>query len=575
MSQSFFGRARSSSFLLGAALACTTLSFGGPARSAEPQFDLIIANGHVVDGTGSPWYSGDVGIRDGRIAAIGKLAKATAKQRIDAAGKVVAPGFIDMLGQSEFTILVEPRLPSKIYQGITTEITGEGNSAGPLSGHARLESAEALEHYGLKADWQTLGEYFARLERQGMGINLASYVGATTLREVVIGADNRAATPAELEHMRALVREAMEQGAMGVSTSLEYAPAPYASTEELIALASEAAPYGGIYATHMRSEGDGMVAALDETFRIAREAHIPAEIWHLKVAGKKNWGHMPDVIKRIEAARAAGLDIAADTYAYTAWFNDMSAFVPPWAHDGGNEKMIARLKDSVTRARIVKDIKTPSDTWDNEWDEVAGPESILIGVVKNPALHSLQGQTIAAIAKARGKDPIETLLDILVEDNGFTGCAVFGMQEDDVALALVQPWVSVNNDSSGASPEGILGQEHPHPRAYGTFPRILRKYVREEHRLTIEDAIRKFSALPAQRMRLVDRGVLKRGMWADVVVFDAATIADRSTFSSPNELASGMQWVLVNGVAVIADGKMTGAKPGKVLRGPGYKPPST
>ncbi len=555
------------SLLAGAPLLICT-----PAVGADAQFDLIIANGHVVDGTGSPWYSGDVGIRDGRIAAIGKLAKAKAKQRIDAAGKVVAPGFIDMLGQSEFTILVEPRLPSKIYQGITTEITGEGNSAAPLTGHARLESAEALEHYGLKADWQSLGEYFARLERQGMGINLASYVGATTLREVVIGADNRPPTAAELVQMRALVREAMEQGAVGVSTSLEYAPAPYASTEELIALASEAAPYGGIYATHMRSEGDGMVAALDETFRIAREAHIPAEIWHLKVAGKRNWGRMPDVIKRIEAARAAGLDITADTYAYTAWFNDMSAFVPPWAHDGGNEKMIARLKDPATRARIVADIKTPSDTWDNEWDEVAGPESILVGVVKNPALLSLQGQTIAAIAKARGKDPIETLLDILVEDNGFTGCAVFGMQEDDVALALVQPWVSVNNDSAGASPEGILGQEHPHPRAYGTFPRILRKYVREEHRLTLEDAIRKFSALPAQRMRLVDRGVLKRGMWADVVVFDPATIADRSTFSSPNELASGMQWVLVNGVAVIADGKMTGAKPGRVLRGPGYKP---
>ena len=570
MSQSLVGRARSSAVLI---LALAPLLICAPAVGAEAQFDLIIANGHVVDGTGSPWYSGDVGIRDGRVAAIGKLAKAKAKQRIDAAGKVVAPGFIDMLGQSEFTILVEPRLPSKIYQGITTEITGEGNSAAPLTGHARLESAEALQHYGLKADWQSLGEYFARLERQGMGINLASYVGATTLREVVIGADNRPPTAAELVQMRALVREAMEQGAVGVSTSLEYAPAPYASTEELIALASEAAPYGGIYATHMRSEGDGIVAALDETFRIAREAHIPAEIWHLKVAGKKNWGHMPDVIKRIEAARAAGLDITADTYAYTAWFNDMSAFVPPWAHDGGNEKMIARLKDPATRARIVADIKTPSDTWDNEWDEVAGPESILIGVVKNPALLSLQGQTIAAIAKARGKDPIETLLDILVEDNGFTGCAVFGMQEDDVALALVQPWVSVNNDSAGASPEGILGQEHPHPRAYGTFPRVLRKYVREEHRLTLEDAIRKFSALPAQRMRLVDRGVLKRGMWADVVVFDPATIADRSTFSSPNQLASGMQWVLVNGVAVIAEGKMTGAKPGKVLRGSGYKPP--
>jgi dihydroorotase/N-acyl-D-amino-acid deacylase len=372
--------------------------------------------------------------------------------------------------------------------------------------------------------------------------------------------------------MRALVREAMEQGAVGVSTSLEYAPAPYAGTEELIALASEAAPYGGIYATHMRSEGDGMPAALDETFRIAREAHIPVEIWHLKVAGKKNWGRMPDVIKRIEAARAGGLDITADTYAYTAWFNDMSAFVPPWAHDGGNEKMVERLKDPVTRARIIKDIETPSTAWDNEWDEVSGPESILVGVVKNPALRPLQGQTIAAIAKSRGKPPIETLLDILVEDHGFTGCAVFGMQEDDVSLALVQPWTSINNDSSGTSPEGILGAEHPHPRAYGTFPRILRKYVREEHRLTLEDAIRKFSALPAQRLRLTDRGVLKRGLWADVVVFDPATIADRSTFSSPNELAVGMQWVLVNGVPVIAEGKMTGAKPGQVLRGPGYRP---
>jgi N-acyl-D-amino-acid deacylase len=543
------------------------------ALGEEAPFDLIIANGHIIDGTGSPWYSGDVGIRGGRIAAIGNLAGAAAKRRIDAAGDVVAPGFLDMLGQSEFTILVDPRLPSKIYQGITTEITGEGNSAGPMTGQARVEAAQTLEHYGLKADWQSLGEYFARLERQGMGINLASYVGATTVREIVIGDENRPPTAAELARMQALVREAMEQGAVGVSTALEYAPAPYASTEELIALASAAAPYGGIYATHMRSEGDGLYAALDETFRIAREAHISTEIWHLKVAGKRNWGHMPDVIKRIEAARASGLDISANTYAYTAWFNDMSAFVPPWAHDGGNGKMLERLKDPATRARIVNDIKTPSGTWDNEWDEVPGPESILVGVVKNPALLSLQGQTIAAIAKSRGKDPIDTLLDILVEDNGFTQCAVFGMQEDDVALALVQPWVSIDNDSSGTSPQGVLGEEHPHPRAYGTFPRILRKYVREEHRLRLEDAIRKFSALPAQRMRLTDRGVLKRGLWADVVVFDPATIADRSTFSAPNQPAVGMRWVLVNGVPVIADGQMTGAKPGQVLRGPGYKAP--
>src|SRR5450432_2535724 len=436
----------------------------GAAPGAQPPFDIVIVNGHVVDGTGSPWYSADVGIRGGRIAAIGNLHGAAAKQRIDAAGKVVAPGFIDMLGQSEFTILVDPRLPSKIFQGITTEITGEGGSAAPMTGHARVEAGPTLEHYGLTADWQTLGEYFARLERQGIGINLASYVGATTIREVVIGGANRPPTAAELERMRALVREAMVQGAVGVSTSLEYAPAPYAGTDELIAMASEAALYGGIYATHMRSEGDGMVAALEETFRIAREAHIPAEIWHLKVAGKKNWGHMADVVKRIDAARASGLDITADTYAYTAWFNDMSAFVPPWAHDGGNEKMVERLKDPATRARIVKDIKTPSDAWDNEWDEVPGPESIQVGVVKNPALRPLQGQTIAAIAKSRGKDPLETLLDILVEDNGFTGCAVFGMQEDDVALALLQPWVSVNNDSSGTSPEGVLGAEHPHPR---------------------------------------------------------------------------------------------------------------
>jgi N-acyl-D-amino-acid deacylase len=554
------------------AVALMSVALAASADSAEPTFDLIIAGGHVVDGTGSPWYTADVGIREGRIAAIGQLGNAAARQRIDAAGLVVAPGFIDMLGQSEFTILVDPRLPSKIYQGITTEITGEGTSPAPMTGHARDEAGQALEHYGLKADWQSLGEYFSRLEHSGLGINLASYVGATMVRKAVIGGADRPPTAAELVRMRALVREAMRDGAVGVSTSLEYAPAMYASTEELIALASEAAPYGGIYATHMRSEGDGMVAALEETFRIAREARIPAEIWHLKVAGRKNWGQMPDVIKRIEAARAGGLDITADTYAYTAWFNEMSAFVPPWVHDGGNEKMVARLKDPTARARMRKDMETPSAAWDNEWDEVPGPESILVGVVKNPALRSLQGQTIAAIAKSRAKDPLETLLDILAEDDGFTECAVFGMKEDDVALALVQPWTSINNDSSGTSPEGILGQEHPHPRAYGTFPRILRKYVREEHRLSLEEAIRKFSALPAQRMRLTDRGVLKRGLWADVVVFDPKTIADRSTFSDPNELAVGMRWVLVNGVPVIAGGQMTGAKPGHVLRGPGYQP---
>lgn len=557
-----------------AATAAPTME--SPTRAPAPthplvSFDLIIANGHVIDGSGSPWYAADIGIIAGRIEAIGKLSGATAKKRIDAAGKIVAPGFIDMLGQSEFSILVDPRVPSKIYQGITTEITGEGSSAAPLLGHARDEAQQDLEHYGLKGDWTTLGEYFARLERQGIGINLASYVGATTIREVVIGGANRAPSAAELVRMQTLVQEAMHDGAMGVSTSLEYAPAPYASTEELIALASEAARFGGLYSTHMRSEGDGIDAALDETFRIAREAHIPVEIWHLKVAGKNNWGRMPAVIKRIEAARASGLDIAADTYAYTAWFNTMSAFVPPWVHDGGTAKMIERLKDPKTRVRIHREMQTPSTTWDNEWSEIPGPEAILIGVVKNPKLLPLQGQTLAAIASARHADPIDTLLDILIEDTGFTGCAVFGMREDDVTLALTQPWVSVNNDSSGTSPEGRLGKEHPHPRAYGTFPRILKKYVREEHRLSLEEAIRKFTALPAARMRIADRGLIKQGLWADLVIFDADTIADRSTFSEPNQLASGMNWVLVNGEPVIADGQMTGVRPGQVLRGPGYR----
>ena len=544
--------------------------FAAAAHAVQP-FDIVIANGHVVDGTGSPWYAADVGIREGRIAAIGRLADAPTKRRIDAAGRIVAPGFIDMLGQSELTILVDPRLPSKVYQGITTEITGEGDSPAPLEGFYRRERQPTFDHLGITPDWTDFAGYFARLERQGIGINLASYVGATTVRAIVIGGDNRPPSDAELARMRSLVREAMRQGAVGVSTSLEYAPAPYASTEELIALASEAAPFGGIYATHMRSEGDGIVAALDETFRIGREARIPVEIWHLKVAGRQNWGKMPDVVARINAARAAGVDVAADTYAYPAWFNEMSAFVPPWAHVGGKAALVARLKDPAQRARIREDMRTPSTAWDNEWSEIDGPEAVLIGVVKNPALHVLQGKTIKEIAAARGTDPMDTLLDILVEDNGETECAVFGMNEADIRLALQQPWTSVNNDSSGTSTEGVLGAEHPHPRAYGTFPRILRKYVREEHALTLEDAIRKFSALPAARMRLADRGVLKRGMWADVVVFDPDTVADRSTFEAPNQLATGMQWVLVNGVPVVDDGRLSGARPGKVLRGPGYQ----
>ena len=537
---------------------------------AQP-FDLIIRNGHIIDGTGSPWYSGDLGIRDGRIAAIGNLTQAGAARTIDAAGRVVAPGFIDMLGQSEVSILVDPRVPSKIYQGITTEITGEGSSIAPQNQMTLAGDADEYQHYGLHPDWTTFAQYFARLGKQGIGINLASYVGATQIRRVVIGDADRAPTPAELEQMKALVREAMEQGARGVSTSLEYAPAPYASTEELIALAAESAKYGGIYATHMRNEGEGIMDALNETARIAQEAHTPVEIWHLKVAGKRMWGRMPDVVSFIERARASGLDVSADTYAYTAWNNTFSAFIPPWAHDGGDEKLIERLKDPATRARIRKDMETPTTTWDNEWQEIPGPEAILISSVLNPALQPLLGKRVSEIAALWHKDPIDTICDILIQDHAATSVSVFGMDESDVELALKQPWVSVDNDSGGTSPDGILGQDHPHPRAYGTFPRVLAKFVREEHLLTLPDAIRKFSALPAQRMRITDRGVLKQGMWADVVVFDPEKVHDVATYENPNQLSVGMDFVLVNGKPVIDDAKMTGVLPGMVLRGPGYR----
>ena len=542
------------------------------ALAADSSFDLVILNGQIIDGTGSPWYSGDVGIRAGRIAAIGNLAAAPRLRTLDARGKVVAPGFIDMLGQSETTILVDSRLPSKIYQGITTEITGEGGSAAPLNDAIIASDRPAYEHYKINPDWRTFHEFFARLEKQGMGINFASYVGATQVRRMVLGDADVQPTPDQLEKMKSLVRDAMRDGAVGVSTSLEYAPAPYAKTDEIIALASAAAPFGGIYATHMRSEGDAIIESIDETVRIGREAHIPVEIWHFKVAGKANFGRMPEAIARVNKARAEGSDITADTYGYTAWSNSLSAFVPPWAHDGGDSKLIERLKDPATRARIRKNMQTPSKDWDNEWDEITGPQDVMITVVQNPALKQFQGKRLTEIAAAMKKDPMDALFDLLVQDKAYTECAVFGMSEPDVVLALQQPWVSVDNDSSGTSPEGILGEEHPHPRAYGTFPRILRKYVREEKKLTLEDAIRKFSALPAQRMRLTDRGVLKQGMWADIVIFDPETVTDVATYDDPNRLSKGMEDVLVNGTLVIENGKMTGALPGKVLRGAGYEP---
>jgi len=554
-------------------LTVALLVVAGSARAATPDYDLIIRNGHVIDGTGSPWYGADVAVKDGRIAAIGRLGGAHAARIIDAHGMVVAPGFIDMLGQSELTLLVDARAPSKIFQGITTEITGEGESVAPLNELIIKDRQSTYDHLQVKVDWRTLQEYFARLERQRIGINFATYVGATSIREMVIGYANRAPRSAELHKMQELVEQAMRQGAVGVSTALEYPPAPYAGTEELVALAQVAARFGGIYATHMRDEGDREMAALEETFRIGREAQIPIEIWHLKTSGRKNWGSMPQVIERIDKARARGVDVAADTYAYTAWSNRMSAFTPPWANDGGKDELVQRLKDPALRARMRKDMTTPNGDWDNEWLEIKGPEDVLICAVSHKELLKYQGKRLNEIAAEWHEDGIDAIFDFLIKDEAATEVAVFGMDEHDVTLGLRQPWVAIDNDSWATSPDGILGADHPHPRAYGTFPRILAKYVRKEGQLTLADAIRKFSALAAQRMHLADRGVIKQSMWADLVIFDPNTVQDVATYDNPNRFSEGMSYVLVNGVPVLEQGRMTGALPGKVLRGAGYTGP--
>jgi dihydroorotase/N-acyl-D-amino-acid deacylase len=561
-----------------AALAAHLLAFGAgacgslpPRSAAPPVFDLVIAHGRVVDGTGSPARAADVGIRGGHVAAVGDLGASPRGRTIDASGMVVAPGFIDMLGQSEMTLLVDPRAPSKIYQGVTTEITGEGDSIAPTTDELVAKHHEDFDSLQVTCDWRTFRQYFARLEKQGIGINIASYVGATQVRRIVLGEGDEQPTAAHLETMKSLVRDAMHDGAVGLSTSLLYPPAPYAKTEELVALATEAAKLGGIYATHMRDEADHEMEALDEALRIGREARIPVEIWHIKAAGKKNWGRMKQIVAKIDDARAHGLDVSANTYAYPAWGNALSALLPPAAQDGGDEKTLARLADPVQRARIKQEILAPtSSDWQDEWQQAPGPESWLVCAVDNDALRSVQGKTLAQLGSEWHEDGLDAALDLILKDRARTFVAVFAMSEDDIAHALEQPWVSIGIDSPGVSPEGLLGKWRSHPRGYGAFPRILRKYVREDHLLTLEEAIRKFTSLPAARMHLADRGSLEPGKWADAVVFDPQTIRDVATFEDPNRYAVGMKYVLVNGVPVIDGGNMTGATPGRVIRGAGY-----
>ena len=538
--------------------------------ASAQQYDILIRNGHVVDGSGNPWVRADVGIIRDRIVFVGTAPeKAAAKRTIDAQGLIVAPGFIDMLGQSETNLLIDKQAVSKLTQGITTEITGEGSSVAPLDDRLIAQDKAVNDHFHLTVDWHTLDEYFKRLAAQGSGINLGTYVGAAQVRRVVIGDANREPTAAELSRMREYVNDAMLSGAMGLSTALIYAPGNYAHTEELIALAKVAAKYGGVYATHMRNEGDDEMAALQETFRIGREAGLPVEIFHLKASGKQNRGKMRQVLDAIETARAGGLDVTADQYPYVAGATSLGSAIPPRFHDGGRDAFLARLRDPQQRAAIRTDLNATGAV-ENLWRGAGGAAGVLVNSIFNPDLKKFEGQSVAAIAQAQNKDPVDAMIDLVLADHDNAGAIYFLMDEDDVKLALQKPWVSVGVDYGEVSPTGPLSEGKAHPRAYGAFPRILGKYVRDEHLLYLENAIRKFTALPARRMKLSKRGMILPDYFADITIFDPARVRDIATFENPNRPSEGISYVLVNGVVALAEGKLTGQLGGRPLRGPGY-----
>jgi N-acyl-D-amino-acid deacylase len=562
--------------LISASIAAALALAGTTAPTAQRpanRFDVLILNGRIVDGTGAPWFRGDVGITGDRIAAVGALSEATAATRIDAANLVVAPGFIDMLGQSEFNVLVDPRAASKLLQGITTEVTGEGSSIAPVNDRIIQEGAANAAHFGVAQDWRTLADYFRRLEQRSRpAINVATFVGAGGLRNYVIGKDDRPATAADLDRMKQLVAQAMEEGALGLSTSLQYVPDRFASTDEIVALATVAARYGGVYFTHQRSESVRIFDSLDEVFAIADRAKIPAEIWHLKTAYKASFGRMPEVLKRIEAARARGLDVTANQYPYTRASNGLDSCLPLWAREGGLEKTLARLKDPATRDRIKHDMDDPNaTTWENQWYGANGGDGVMLSTVLNPDLRKYEGMTLTAIGKAMGKDPRDAVIDLVIADRGESSVITAIMDEEDVRTALKHPLVGVGTDSGAKAEDGRLSENKSHPRAWGSFPRILGHYVRDEHLLTLEEAIRKMTSKAAARVHLTDRGLLRPGMMADLTIFDAATIRDVATFDQPNRYSVGVRHVFVNGRRVVADGAITAERPGRPLRGPGTK----
>jgi N-acyl-D-amino-acid deacylase len=537
----------------------------------QPPFDVLIRGGTVYDGTGAAGRRTDVGIRGDRIAAVGDLSKASAATVVNTAGLAVTPGFINMLSWSTESLLVDGRSQGEIRQGVTTQIFGEGSSMGPLNDAMKKRAYEQMGDIKYDITWTTLSEYLKDLERRGVSQNVASYIGATTIREHVIGLEDRKPTPEQLEEMRRLVRTEMEAGALGIGSSLIYAPAFYASTEELIELCKVAAQYRGKYISHMRSEGGRLLEALDELIRISREANIPAEIYHLKAAGQTNWPKMDQVIVKVEAAREAGLRITANMYTYTAGATGLDAAMPPWVLDGGYEAAYKRLADPDMRKKISAAIRTGGADWENLYLAAGSPDRVLLVEFKSEKLKPLTGKTLTEAAKLRNEDPVDTIMNLVLEDRSRVGTVYFMMSEENLRKQIRLPWLSFGSDAASMSPEPPFTKSSAHPRAYGNFARLLGKYVRDEKVIPLEEAVRKLTGLPATNLELEGRGFIREGMFADIAVFDPATIADRATFEKPHQFAIGMKHVFVNGGHVLKDGEHTGAKPGRALYGPEKK----
>jgi len=533
------------------------------------EFDVVIKNGTVYDGTGGEGRRVDVGIKGDRIVRMGDLKNLAGAKLIDANGLAVAPGFINMLSWSNESLIQDGRSQSEIRQGVTTEIMGEGESMGPVNEKVRDHMLQQQADIKYDITWSTLAEYLQYLQKRGVSCNVASFIGATTIRENVIGFEDKQPSPQQLDEMRELVRKEMEAGALGIGTSLIYPPAFYAKTDELIELCKVAARFKGKYISHMRSEGNHLLEALDELIRIAREAQIPAEVYHIKAAGQKNWNKVDALLSRIESAQKEGLKIRANMYTYTAAGTGLDACLPPWTEDGGYPALFRRLRDPDTRRKIAAEVKVDSDQWENLYLAAGSPDRILLVGFKSEKLKPLTGKTLAEVAKMRGKDPIETIMDLVAEDESRISTVYFLMSEENVKKELARPWISFGSDEASQAPEGVFLKSNPHPRAYGNFARVLGKYCRDQKTISLGEAIRRLSALPATNLELDRRGFIKEGMFADVVVFDPAKIADRATFQKPHQYAVGIKHVFVNGVQVLADGEHTGAKPGRVLWGPG------